>query len=135
MSCLIAAGGMGVRKWHGPMCNVISLWLMVVALAGCGGANVFLTVPPGADPGPDGPMQECDPIEQACAAAPTQDTSIHNSQNTTRLTLPKCPNGIENIFVQNAGSSRPVAFVQCAAPAPATAPDGGVPLFGASRSR
>jgi hypothetical protein len=117
------------------MSKVVYACLLVIALAACGGANVFLTAPPGADPGPDGPVLECDPVEHPCKAAPTQDTSIHTSQNTTRLSLPKCPNGIENVFVQNAGSSNPVAFVQCAAPPQATAPDGGVPVFGARRSQ
>jgi hypothetical protein len=122
-------------KGQWSMSKVVCVCLLAIALAACDGANIFLTVPPGADPGPDGPLQECDPVEHPCKAAATLDTSIHDSQNTTRLSLPRCPNGIENVFVQNASSSNPVAFVQCAAPPQAMAPDGGVPVFGAHTSQ
>ena len=118
------ARGRGVRSTRPVAVRAVAL---SVALAGCGGSNVLLVLPPSADPGALGPVQECDAVEQPCKTASVQDTSIYESANTTKLNLPSCPYGIEKDFIRNAGSSNPAALVQCAGQPQASAPDGGIP--------
>jgi hypothetical protein len=91
-------------------------------------SNVVLRRPPDADTGTLGPFQRCGASEQPCAVDPVQDSSRFNAAHTTYFRLPNCPYGIEEILLQNAGSSTAAAIVQCAAP-PQTPPsaDGGIP--------
>jgi hypothetical protein len=98
-------------------------------------ANVVLRRRPATDTGALGPFQRCEAVEKPCAGDPTYDSSRFNAANTTFLSLPECPFGIQEILVQDAGSADAVAIVRCAAPPiaapapstglPTTAPGGG----------
>jgi hypothetical protein len=93
-------------------------------------ANLVIRARPDADTGALGPLQRCEAGETPCATDPQQDTSLFNAADATHLSLPNCPFGIQEILVQNPGSSHPVALVQCSGPhqAPAGA-DGGIPTM------
>ena len=77
-------------------------------------SNVVLRRAPATDTGTLGPMQRCDAPEKPCVVDPQQDTSLFNAAHTTYLTLPNCPYGIEQILIQNSGSSNVDALVECA---------------------
>jgi hypothetical protein len=107
--------------------NVARLVVAAALLSACA-TNVVLRRSPDVDTGALGPFQRCDAPEKPCGTDPVQDSSRFNAANTTYFRLPNCPYGIEEILVQNSGSSNAVAVVQCAAPpeAPPRA-DGGIP--------
>jgi hypothetical protein len=113
-----------VRRIAGRVASLVASAALLSACA----TNVVLRRTPDTDTGALGPMQRCDAPEKHCGPDPVQDSSRFNAANTTYITLPNCPFGIEEILIQNAGSSNAGAVVQCAAPpqAPPSA-DGGIP--------
>jgi hypothetical protein len=117
------------------MRRLTSLGRAVALMAGaaslccaCMATNVVLRRAPDTDTGALGPMQRCDAPEKRCGTDPVQDGSRFTAANTTYFSLPNCQFGIEEILIQNSGSSAAVAVVQCAAPPQAPpAADGGIP--------
>jgi len=87
----------------------------LAALSACGPANIVLRNRPGT-PGALGPLQRCGRGETPCATDPNQDGSRFDPSNAAFFSLPRCPNGIDRILVQNVNSADPVAIVECAAP-------------------
>jgi hypothetical protein len=109
-------------------CAVALLVACSLLCSACMATNVVLRRAPDTDTGALGPMQRCDAPEKRCGTDPVQDSSRFTAANTTYFSLPNCQFGIEEILIQNSGSSAAVAVVQCAAP-PQAAPavDGGIP--------
>lgn len=114
--------------------RLTKLILAMIATGSLGCAsNIVLRARPALDPGAVGPFQRCEAGETPCANDPTYDSSRFNHSHTTDFSLPSCDYGIQEILIQNAGSSDAVAIVRCAAPkASAPAADGGIPTTGPS---
>lgn len=101
--------------------------LLSLALAGCS-QQVLLRRLPADVTGVQGPTQRCVAGQRPCATDPNQDDSRFSDSGTVTLPLPACPNGIDKILIQGAGSGSPVALVQCAAPSPTGGAGGGLPI-------